>query len=212
MKNIIEICKEFGFEVPAEKVADFNKAVTENYKTISEVEKKVAKIEAERDAHKERADAAETTLKGFEGKDFDTITRERDDWKQKAEKAEKDYSDKMAAHEKSELLKEAFAEIEFTSESAKKAIMSQISESVTVKNGKLIGFKDLLEDAKKNDASAFVDKEQAQLEQNKPYFSRTKDNPSSGSTVTRADILAVKDATERQRLIAQNPHLFVKEK
>lgn len=212
MKNIIDICKEFGFEVPADKVTDFNKAVAENYKTVSEVEKKVSKIEAERDAHKERADTAEQTLKGFEGKDFDTITKERDEWKQKAEKAEKDYSDKMAAHEKSELLKEAFAEYEFTSEAAKKAIMAQVSESVTVKNGKLIGFNDLIEDAKKNDASAFVDKEQQHLEQNKPYFSRSKDPHSSGGTVTRAEILAVKDATERQRLIAQNSHLFVKEK
>ena len=33
--------------------------------------------------------------------------------------------------------------IEFTSESAKKAIMSQIYEGVSVKNGKLIGFNDL---------------------------------------------------------------------
>lgn len=212
MKNIIEICKEFGFEVPADKVADFNKAVAENYKTISEVEKKVSKIEAERDAHKERADTAEQTLKGFEGKDFDTITKERDEWKQKAEKAEKDYSDKMAAHEKSELLKEAFADYEFTSEAAKKAIMAQVSEGVTVKNGKLIGFNDLIDDAMKNDASAFVDKEQQHLEQNRPYFSRPKDNRGSGSNITRADILSVKDATERQRLIGQNPHLFVKEK
>ena len=171
MKNIIDICKEFGFEVPADKVADFNKAVAENYKTISEVEKKVSKIEAERDAHKERADAAEQTLKGFEGKDFDTITKERDEWKQKAEKAEKDYSDKMAAHEKSELLKEAFAEYEFTSESAKKAIYARVEKETSIINNQLRGFKDAIEAARKDDAAAFVDKEQQHLEQNRPYFS-----------------------------------------
>ena len=76
----------------------------------------------------------------------------------------------MAEHEKQELLKEAFADIEFTSESAKRAIIEQISADVSVKNGKLIGFNDLLEDAKKKDSSAFVDKEQQNLEQNKAKF------------------------------------------
>ncbi len=203
MKNIIEICKEFGFEVPADKVADFNKAVSENYKTVSEVDKKVSKIEAERDAHKERADTAEETLKGFEGKDFDTITRERDEWKKKAEAAEKDYSDKMAAHEKSELLKEAFADYEFTSEAAKKAIMAQVAESVTVKNGKLIGFNDLIEDVKKNDASAFVDKAAGE----RPHFAQPR-NPlqDKGEAVKNdkvKDIRATKDPEERQRKIVE---------
>ena len=211
MKNIIDICKEFGFEIPADKVADFNKSVAENYKTISEHEKRVGKIEAERDSFKERAENAESTLKGFEGKDFDTITKERDEWKQKAEKAEKDYSDKMAAHEKQELLKEAFADIEFTSESAKKAIVAQISESISVKNGKLIGFNDLLEDAKKNDASAFVDKSQQNLEQNRARFANPKDNRSSmNGEITKETIRAIKDPVERQRKIAENIHLFQK--
>lgn len=209
MKNIIDICKEYGFEVPADKVADFNKAVAENYKTIAEHDKKVGKIEAERDALKERAETAEETLRGFEGKDFDTITRERDEWKQKAEKAEKDYSDKMAAHEKQELLKEAFADIEFTSESAKKAIVAQISESVSVKNGKLIGFSDLLEEAKKTDASAFVDKQQQQLNNNRAQFTTPKNN-NLGGEITRDTIRAIKDPVERQKKIAENIHLFQK--
>lgn len=208
MKNIIDICKEFGFEIPADKVADFNKIVAENYKTISEHEKRVGKIEAERDAFKERAETAETTLKGFEGKDFDTITRERDEWKTKAEKAEKDYSDKMAAHEKQELLKEAFADIEFTSESAKKAIMAQISEDVTVKNGKLIGFNDLLETAKKNDATAFVDKQQQELNNNRAQFSTPKNPKSNGEQITREDIMGIKDRNERRAAIAKNMNLF----
>ena len=149
MQNIIEICKEFGLEIPADKQSDFNKKVAENYVTKAEHDKKLNRAETDRDTWKEEAETAEETLKGFDGKNLDEITKERDAWKKKAEDAEKDYSDKMAAHEKRELLKEAFAEIEFTSEAAKKAIMSQIEEGVTVKNGKLIGFNDLLEDAKK---------------------------------------------------------------
>ena len=209
MQNIIEILKSNGIEVPEEKVATINKAVAENYKTVSEVEKKTSKLESERDSWKDRAETAEETLKGFEGKNFDEITKERDEWKKKAEDAEKEYSAKEAEREKQELLKEAFAEIEFTSESAKKAIMAQISENVSVKNGKLIGFNDLLEDAKKNDASAFVDKEQKALEQNKAKFTDKMNNQNGkGGTMTKDEIMQIKDRGERQAAIAKNLSLF----
>lgn len=203
MQNIIEILKSNGIEVPEDKVSTINKAVAENYKTVSEVEKKTSKLESERDSWKERAENAEETLKGFEGKDFDTITKERDEWKKKAEDAEKEYSAKEAEREKQELLKEAFAEIEFTSESAKKAIMAQISENVSVKNGKLIGFNDLLEDAKKNDASAFVDKEQQNLEQIKARFTGPMNNQNGGKSGKQ--ILSEMTLDERIKMKANDP-------
>lgn len=208
MQNIIEILKSLGIEVPEDKVATLNKSVSENYKTISEFEKKVSKMEMENESLKERAEAAEETLKGFEGKDFDTITKERDEWKMKAENAEKEYSAKEAEREKQELLKEAFDGVEFTSESAKKAIMAQISESVSVKNGKLIGFNDLLEDARKNDASAFVNKEQENLEQGKARFTDKMNNGGKTGTMTKDEIMQIKDKGERQAAIAKNLSLF----
>ena len=208
MQNIIEILKSIGLEVPEDKVATLNKSVAENYKTISEFEKKVSKMEVENESLKERAEAAEETLKGFEGKDFDTITKERDEWKLKAENAEKEYSAKEAEREKHELLKEAFEGVEFTSESAKKAIMAQIGESVSVKNGKLIGFNDLLEDARKNDASAFVNKEQENLEQSKAKFTDKMNNGGKTGTMTKDEILQIKDKGERQAAIAKNLALF----
>ena len=208
MQNIIEILKSIGIEVPEDKVATLNKSVSENYKTISEFEKKVSKMEIENESLKERAEAAEETLKGFEGKDFDTITKERDEWKMKAENAEKEYSAKEAEREKQELLKEAFDGVEFTSESAKKAIMAQISESVSVKNGKLIGFNDLLEDARKNDASAFVNKEQENLEQSKAKFTDKMNNGGKVGTMTKDEIMQIKDKGERQAAIAKNLSLF----
>ena len=38
MKNIFEIMKEYGLEVPEDKKKDFEKSVLENYKTISDYE------------------------------------------------------------------------------------------------------------------------------------------------------------------------------
>ena len=203
--NIIEKLKQFNVEVTPE----MEKAFSGDFLSELEVNKKLSRAENDRDSWKQRAETAEETLKGFEGKDFDTITRERDEWKKKAEDAEKEYSAKEAEREKQELLKDALAEIEFTSESAKKAITAQIAEGVSVKNGKLIGFNDLLEDAKKNDASAFVNKEQQNLEQNKAKFTTSMNNKGGKvGTMTKDEIMAIKDTTTRQQAIAENITLF----
>lgn len=200
--NIIEKLKQFNVEVTPE----MEKAFSGDFLSELEVNKKLSKAENDRDSWKQRAETAEETLKGFEGKDFDTITRERDEWKKKAEDAEKEYSAKEAEREKQELLKEAFSGIEFTSESAKKAVMAQIAEGVSVKNGKLIGFNDLLEDAKKNDANAFVtDSGSAKI------TSQVINNGNgTGSTLTKKDIMTIKDPVERQQKIAENMSLFEK--
>ena len=203
--NIIEKLKQFNVEVTPE----MEKAFSGDFLSELEVNKKLSKAENDRDSWKQRAETAEETLKGFEGKDFDTITKERDEWKKKAEDAEKEYSAKEAEREKQELLKEAFAEIEFTSESAKKAIMAQIAENVSVKNGKLIGFNDLLEDARKNDASAFVDKEQQNLEQNKAKFTTPMSNKGGKvGTMTKDEIMSIKDRGERREAMLANKELF----
>lgn len=202
--NIIEKLKSFNVEVTAE----IEKAFAGEFVSEREMEKKLSKLQTENEALKERAETAEETLKGFEGKNFDEITKERDEWKKKAEDAEKNHNEKMAELEKAELLKEAFAEIEFTSNSAKNAIMKQIADSITVKNGKLIGFNDLLEDAKKNDASAFVNKQQENLEQNKAKFTTKMSNQGKVGTMTKEDIMAIKDRGERRQAMLDNKELF----
>ena len=44
MKNIFEIMKEYGLEVPEDKKKDFEKAVLENYKTVSDYETQSEKL------------------------------------------------------------------------------------------------------------------------------------------------------------------------
>lgn len=195
--NIVEKLKSLGVEI----TTDIEKTFSGEFLSEKEVEKKLGKVQAENETLKERLATAEETLKGFEGKNFDEITRERDEWKKKAEESEKNHNEKMAELEKQELLKEAFAEIEFTSNSAKKAIMKQIADGVTVKNGKLIGFNDLLEDAKKNDASAFADKKT-----DTPRITSTtvNNNNSNNGVLTKKDIDGIKDTRDRQKAIAES--------
>lgn len=194
--NIIEKLKQFNVEVTPE----MEKAFAGDFLSENEVKKKLSRAENDRDSWKQRAETAEETLKGFEGKDFDTITRERDEWKKKAEDAEKEYFAKEAEREKRSLIEDAMAGIEFTSESAKKAITAQIYEGVSVENGKLIGFNDLLEDAKKNDASAFVlKKDDVRITSGAGIF-----NSNSGGALTKKDIDSIKDTRDRQRAIAES--------
>ena len=209
MLKVITELEKLGVQLTDEMKESIKKNIGEEVYSKGEFEKKVKRAEDERDQYKTRAETAEDTLKGFEGKDFDAITKERDEWKQKAELAEKDYNTKIAEREKNDLLKEACENIKFSSDSAKKAIMADIAKNVTVKDGKLIGFNDLLEDAKKNDASAFVNEDQQHLEQNKAKFTTQQKN-NTGETITKDQIMAMKDPAERQRAIRENIGLFQK--
>ena len=59
MKNIHEILKSVGIEVPTDKKEAFDKEVLENYKTVSEVNLirgKLEKAESERDTYKNKYD------------------------------------------------------------------------------------------------------------------------------------------------------------
>lgn len=212
MKNILDICKDFGIEIPADKQADFHKAVTENYKTVAEYEKKVGKLEADLSTQKNRADSAEATLKGFEGIDPAKMQSELDAWKQKAADAEKNAQAQIYERDFSDALKSELESVRFTSEAAKRDVMSQIKAAeLKLKDGKILGLSDLIEQIKKEDASAFVDEHQEQLEANRVRFTQPQ-KPGSGnySALTRNDIMNIKDSSERQAAIAKNLGLFGK--
>lgn len=204
MVNVAKELKKLGIEISDEQKESLKKSMGEELYSKEEMEDKVKKASSESEQWKNRAESAEKMLKGLDGKSLEDILKERDDWKRQAEDSKKDYEAKIAEHEKNELLKEAFAEIEFTSESAKKAIMEDISKGVSVRNGKLIGFSDLIEEAKKTDANAFVNK------QNPPaHFTKPNENdPGGDKHATRESILSIKDRSERQKAIAENISLF----
>lgn len=59
MKNVEEILKAVGLEIPADKKEEFDKAMAENYKTINEVngiKKKLSEAETDRDSYKAKYD------------------------------------------------------------------------------------------------------------------------------------------------------------
>ena len=158
MKNIIEILSDLGIAVPEDNHAALNKAVAENYRTVAEYEKKITRLEAERDTHKERADTAEQTLKGFEGIDPTKINEEVASWKKKAEEAEQAARKQLEERDFNDALKTSMDSVQFTSTAARKAVETEVrAAGLKLQDGKILGFADLIEKIRKEDASAFVD-------------------------------------------------------
>ena len=205
MQNIEAILTELGIEVPADKKESLTKKVSENYITKAEHEKKLGKVETDRDTWKEKAETAETTLKGFEGVDLETMQKERSDWKQKAENAEKDAQAKLYERDFADALKTEFEGIKFSSEAAKRAIMAEVKDAgLKLKDGKILGLNDLISQMKEKDASAFVDEAQ----QNAARFTQPINKQNQGGSMTKDQIMSIKDASERQTAIAANMSLF----
>lgn len=207
MQNVHEILKKYGVEVPAESKADFDKDILANYKTVTEVEKKLGKVEGERDNYAEQLKTAQETLKSFEGVDLATIQSELATWKTKAENAEKDYNAKLEARDFEDALKTAMEGYKFSSTAAKNAVTEEVRKAgLKLKDGKILGLNDLMETIKAADASAFV----TEREENRARFTESKPTGGSGSGITRAEIMQIKDPVERQKAIGQNMHLFRK--
>lgn len=183
------------------------KVMAQYGKDVSKLQKENEKLTADRDKEKERADTAEETLKKFDGVDLDGMKAEVDNWKTKAENAEKDYAAQIAKRDFEDALKEEIGGYKFTSEAAKKAIMAEIREAgLKVKDGKILGLSDLLAQMKEKDASAFVDEKQEQLEAGRAKRWTGPLNPNGGGAkkMTREEIFGIKDRTERQKAIAEN--------
>ena len=72
MKNIFEIMKEYGLEVPEENKKEFEKAVLENYKTVTDYDKQTEKLNKANDTIKANDTAIQDLQKELESfKDAD---------------------------------------------------------------------------------------------------------------------------------------------
>ena len=202
MKNIHTILSEIGISIPDDKKADFDKAVVENYKTSAEFEKKVNRLTEDLDAEKKRADTAVETLKGFEGKDFDAITRERDEWKKK-------HDDLEASHKKEQEDREFSATLEAVITESKgknaKAITALLDmDKLRASKNQQADIKAALDALRTESGYLFEDNGGA------AKFTSQKGQAPGGGARTREEIMNIPDRAERRAAMAQNQHLFIK--
>lgn len=193
MMNITEILKANGVEASEDQLKAITKAVAENYKTINEHDKKVGKLEAERDNLKEQLNTANETLKGFEGVDADGMKATIEDYKTKLKEAEEKYKQELYERDFSDTLATKIEGYKFSSEYAKSAVIAEIKAAgLKMVDGKIIGLNDMIETIKAKDASAFVDEEQESLESHKATFTKPLNSKKTGSNMTMSELMKMK--------------------
>ena len=200
MKNIHTILSEYGITVPDDKKADFDKAIAANYKTVAEYDKQAGKLTA----MTERAETAENTLKGFEGKDFDAITKDRDEWKQKHDTLVQKHQEEADAREFNDLLTAAIGEAK--GKNAKSIIANLDVDSLKSSKNRDKDIKAAIAKVKESDGYLF-DADDGGTPPAK-FTGPMKDGGNGGGKLTREEIMAIPDRAARRDAIAKNQHLF----
>ena len=204
MQKLIETLASFGVAIPEDKKAEIKSALSAHYKNAAEVSKTLAKVEADRDKWKTQAEEAAATLKTFEGIDPEKIQDELESWKKKAAEAEANAQQQIYDRDFADALKSEMESYKFTSEAAKRDVMSQIKAAeLKLKNGKILGLSDLVAQIKETDASAFVNEQQQNMEKNKAKFT-SQHNTGNGSGRKLSDMTL----DERMKLKAEDPDLY----
>ena len=114
MKNILTILKELGVEVPKEKESDLDKAVAENYKTVSDYENQKEKLDAANDTIKANDTAIkdlQAKLDGFKDVDVSGLKQRITDLETEKENIKNDYDAKIADRDFDDLVKESIAAV-----------------------------------------------------------------------------------------------------
>lgn len=204
--DIFELLKNAGVEVPEDKKDAFNTEFRKAYKSEAEVTKKVSAAEKERDNWKERAENAEETLKGFDGKDFDGITKDRDAWKEKFEKLEAEQKEATAKAERAAMVAEFLKDTVFVNDITKKAITSQLEDALSQDSAKGKSVEDLFNAIVKDKEgnllpNIIIEESQRQAEQRRSNIvQRTLSNPKPGEKLSTAELMRMKN---------ENPNLDI---
>ena len=108
MKNIFDLLKEYGVELPEDKKKDFEKAVLENYKTQTDYDNQTKKLDAANETIKANDIAMkdlQTQLDGFKDVDVTGLNKRISDLEEEKKNIQKDYDSKIADRDFSDLVK-----------------------------------------------------------------------------------------------------------
>lgn len=183
MKNIFELLEGIGLTVPEEQKAAFEVDFKANYKTVNDYNKAVAK----RDEYKARLDEKPTTPPE-DAQKLSTL-----------ETQIKDMQEQLATASRDKAAREALTGKKFVNGITEKAILQSIIDALkadpTADPTEVL--KTLTHDKEgKELPNIFV----SEAEQNKARFTAPKKPGSSpGQAMTKEQIMAIKDTTQRQQ-------------
>lgn len=110
MKNIFEIMKEYGIDMPEDKKKDFEKSVLENYKTVADYNKQVESLNKANDTIKSNDTAMkelQDKLDAFKDVDVTELKNTIAGIEKDKTRIEDEYKDKMAKRDFDDLIKDA---------------------------------------------------------------------------------------------------------
>nr|DAY29072.1 MAG TPA: minor structural protein [Caudoviricetes sp.] len=110
MKNIFEIMKEYGIDMPEDKKKDFEKSVLENYKTVADYNKQVEILNKANDTIKSNDTAMkelQDKLDAFKDVDVTELKNTIAGLEKDKTRIEDEYKDKMAKRDFDDLIKDA---------------------------------------------------------------------------------------------------------
>lgn len=113
---------------------------------LNDLKQQITTLTAERDTARNNLSDANKKLEGYDP-----------EWRTKAEKAENDAKAQVAAMQQDFAARTAAAGVKFSSESAKRAFLSDLkAKKLPLQDGKLLGFDDYVASYKKTDPGAFA--------------------------------------------------------
>lgn len=112
MKNIFEIMKEYGLELPEDKKKDFEKAVLENYKTVSDYETQADKLKVANETIKLNDTAIgdlKKQLEEFKDIDVSKLNDRIKELEEEKKMLETDYQKQLADRDFDDIVKDSIA-------------------------------------------------------------------------------------------------------
>lgn len=110
MKNIFDLLKEYGVELPEDKKKDFEKALLENYKTVRDYDTQKDKLvaaEAKVAAHESTINDLREDLKKFDGVDVTGLQNRITALETDLQNKDTEYTQKIADRDFDDLLSES---------------------------------------------------------------------------------------------------------
>lgn len=206
MQNYEQILQELGIEIPEDKKSELKKKMNENYKTINEFNAKVVKMEE----YKASLDDVQAKLDGFKDVNVSELKSQIATLTADLEKEKNGRQADALRVERQAVIDEFLKDKKFVNSITEKSIRASVMEELEKNTGKSVEkiFDSLTKDKDgKLIPSILVD----EAEENRARFTQqTRQGGNSGGTMTIKDIFAIKDASERQKAMADNAHLFAK--
>lgn len=129
----------------------------ENGRDIEAKNNTITALTTERDGLKTQLGDANATIQSYKDMDIDGIKAKAGEWETKYNTDTQALKDQLAAAEYGFAVKEAVAGLKFSSESAKKAFVADLTaKKLPLQEGKLLGLEDFAKTYKESDPDAFL--------------------------------------------------------